>query len=72
VRHDGDPEHYVQVMTGFGMPEEQVRSDVRAFEALAAAGDAEVTDTVERVTGRPPLPFRGYAEAAAARGAWSG
>jgi uncharacterized protein YbjT (DUF2867 family) len=71
VRHAGSAERYVEVMTGFGMPEEQVRSDARAFAALAAAGDAEVTDTVERVTGRPPVPFHRYAEAAAARGAWT-
>lgn len=72
VRHSGDSARYVEVMAGFGMPEEQVRADARAFEALAGAGDAEVTDTVERLTGRPPVPFRDYAEAAAARGAWSG
>jgi uncharacterized protein YbjT (DUF2867 family) len=71
VRFSGDVERYVEVMTGFGLPEEQVRAEARAFQALAAAGDAEVSDTVERLTGRPPVPFRQYAEIAAARGAWA-
>lgn len=71
IRFSGDVERYVEVMTGFGLPEEQVRAEAGAFQALAAAGDAEVTDTVERLTGRPPISFRRYAEDAAARGSWA-
>ena len=62
----------VEVMTGFGLPEEQVRAGVQAFRALADAGDGEVTDTVQRITGTSPVPFRRYAEGAASRGAWAG
>ena len=59
-------------MTRFGLPEEQVRAGVQAFQALADAGDGEVTDTVQRITGTSPVPFRRYAESAASRGAWAG
>lgn len=31
VRFSGDVERYVEVMTGFGLPEEQVRAEARAF-----------------------------------------
>ena len=71
VRFSGDADRYAEVMTGFGLPEDQVQAQVAAFTALAATGDAEVTDTVERVTGRSPVRFRRYAESAAARGAWA-
>jgi uncharacterized protein YbjT (DUF2867 family) len=71
VRFSGDASRYVEVMTGFGLPEDQVQAEVEAFTALAGTGDAEVNDTVERVTGRSPVPFRRYAESAAVRGAWA-
>ncbi len=71
VRFSGDADHYVEVMTGSGLDAGQVRAEVEAFAALAATGDAEATDLVERVTGRPPTSFADYARAAAARGAWT-
>jgi uncharacterized protein YbjT (DUF2867 family) len=71
VRYLGKAEDYLRVMTGFGLPREQVLREVAAFEALRAAGDAQLTDVVARVTGRAPKPFRVYAEQAAARGAWA-
>jgi hypothetical protein len=58
------------VMTGFGLPREQVLAEIAAFEALRALGDARPNDVIAHVTGRPPKPFRQYAEQAAARGAW--
>jgi uncharacterized protein YbjT (DUF2867 family) len=70
VRFSGDADRYVEVMTGYGLPEEQVRAEAEAFRALAEAGDAVVTDTVERLTGRPPIAFRRFADDAARRGAW--
>jgi hypothetical protein len=48
-----------------------VLAEVEAFEALAAGGDAEVTDTVTRVTGRAPVSFDAYAAQAAARRVWA-
>ncbi len=71
IRFSGSADRYVEVMTGFGLPVEQVQADVEAFLALAATGDAEVTDTVERITGRSPVPFRRFADSAATRGAWA-
>ena len=72
VRHLGSADDYLRVMTGFGLPREQVLREIAAFEALRARGDARVDDTVERVTGSPARPFRRWAEEAAARGAWAG
>lgn len=72
VRHLGSADDYVRVMTGFGLPHEQVLAEVAAFEALRARGDTRVDDTVERVTGLPARPFRRWAEEATARGAWAG
>jgi uncharacterized protein YbjT (DUF2867 family) len=71
VRFSGGADRYVEVMTGFGLDRRQVLAEVDAFEALAANGDAEVTDTVTRVTGRVPVSFGSYAERAAARRAWA-
>lgn len=71
VRYRGGADDYIHMMTQFGVDQEQVRRDVEAFEALRAGGDAVVTDTVERVTRRPPKPFGIYAAEAARRGAWS-
>lgn len=71
VRHLGAAEDYVRVMTGLGLDRAQVLRQVAAFERLRAQGDARVDDTVERITGAPPRPFRRWAEDAAARGAWS-
>lgn len=42
-----------------------------AFTRQLVLGDATPTTTVADVTGRPPIPFRTYAEAAAASGAWT-
>jgi uncharacterized protein YbjT (DUF2867 family) len=72
VRFSGDADRYVEVMTGFGLPEEQLRAGVQAFQALADAGDGEVTDAVQMITDQSPVRFRRYAESAASRGAWAG
>lgn len=42
-----------------------------AFTRQLVLGDATPTTTVEDVTGRPPISFRTYADAAAASGAWT-
>lgn len=72
VRYLGTADDYLRVMTGSGLPREQVLRDIAAFEALRAREDARIDDTVERVTGSPARPFRRWAEEAAARGAWAG
>jgi uncharacterized protein YbjT (DUF2867 family) len=71
VRFSGAADRYAEVMTGYGLDRRQVLAEVEAFEALAASGDAEVTDTVTRVTGRTPVSFDAYAARAAARRAWN-
>jgi uncharacterized protein YbjT (DUF2867 family) len=71
VRYLDTAEDYLRVMTGFGLPREQVLGEIAAFEALRATGDAQPTDVVARITGRAPKAFRVYAAEAAARGAWA-
>lgn len=71
VEYLGEPEDYLRVMTGFGVDREQVLGEIKAFASLRATGDAELTDTIERVTGRTPRSFEAYAADAAARGAWA-
>ncbi|MGS2619689.1 NmrA family transcriptional regulator [Micromonospora sp. LZ34] len=70
VRHLGAAADYRAVMASFGAPAEQTEAEIAAFAALRDLGDAEPTDTVLRVTGRPPRDFEAYAAEAAARGAW--
>jgi uncharacterized protein YbjT (DUF2867 family) len=70
VRFSGEASRYREVMTGLGLDEHEVTRQVAAFQALADTGDAEVTDVVERVTGRSPISFQSYARVAAQHGAW--
>jgi uncharacterized protein YbjT (DUF2867 family) len=72
VRHLGTDDAYLRVMTGLGLPREQVLREIAAFGALRARGDSRVDDTVERITGALARPLRRWAEEAAARGAWRG
>lgn len=71
IRYDGGDDAYARLQRGFGLPEEAVQGALGAFAALRALGDTELSDTVQRVTGRPPRPFAEYARRAAAAGAWS-
>ncbi|MFI6392007.1 NAD(P)H-binding protein [Nonomuraea sp. NPDC050547] len=61
VRYLGSEADYLAVMTGFGLPEPDVRAEIEAFAALRAKGDAVPTDVVRRVTGRPPKSFEDFA-----------
>jgi uncharacterized protein YbjT (DUF2867 family) len=70
VRYLGRAEDYLQAMAAFGLPREQTQKEVEAFIALRDMGDGQPTDTVQRLTGRPPKDFEAYAAEAAARGAW--
>lgn len=71
VYYDGSADAYIRTMTGFGLDRAEVLQDVKAFEALQASGDSVPNDTVERITGRPPLTFADFVEAAATEGVWS-
>ena len=70
VRFGGTEEDYLAQQRALGSPDEQTRQEIAAYAALAAAGDAETTDTVRRVTGRDPKSFADYAAEAAAGPAW--
>ncbi|MHC6213603.1 Rossmann-fold NAD(P)-binding domain-containing protein [Rhodococcus ruber] len=71
VRYRGEPDAYLETMTGFGLDRAQVLAEIEAFEALRATGDVTPNDVVAEVTGRPPISFETYARGAAARGAWA-
>ncbi|MFC6088349.1 NmrA family transcriptional regulator [Saccharothrix lopnurensis] len=62
VRFRGTADDYREVV-----PADLADAQVAAWEAC---GDSELTDTVERVTGRPPKDFRRYVEQAWEGGAW--
>ncbi|MFI6299728.1 NAD(P)H-binding protein [Nonomuraea sp. NPDC050790] len=62
VRYLGSEADYLAVMTGFGMPEAEVRAQIAAFAALRDQGDAEPTGVVRQVTGRPPKSFEEFAK----------
>jgi len=70
VRFGGTDEDYLAQQRALGLPDEQTRQEIAAYAALRAAGDAEVTDDVRRITGREPKPFADYAAEAAAGPAW--
>ncbi|MEU5770325.1 NAD(P)H-binding protein [Streptomyces asoensis] len=72
VDFHGDKDTYRATGLAEGRPAEDVEREISAFTALTALGDAHPTDTVHRLTGRPPKPFTTYVEEAATRGAWSG
>ncbi|MFD1148747.1 NAD(P)H-binding protein [Saccharothrix hoggarensis] len=64
VEYRGTPDDYRAVM-----PADLAEQQIAAWDAW---GESEPTDTVERVTGRPPKSFRDYAAAAWEGGAWRG
>lgn len=71
IRYGGTAADYMEQQTALGMSEEQTRQEIAAFTALRDLGDQVPTDTVSRVTGRPPKDFRAYAVEASARGVWT-
>jgi uncharacterized protein YbjT (DUF2867 family) len=70
VEFVGSAAAYREQHLGFGRPADEVEAEIAAFERLAAAGDVRLTSTVADVLGRPPVAFRDYVRAAAARGVW--
>ena len=70
VRFDGTAEEYLARQKELGLPEEQIQQEIAAFTALRELGDQVPTDTVRRITGRPPKDFPTYAAEASAGGAW--
>lgn len=70
VRYRGEPDDYRAAQQALGAPAEQTEAALAAYAALVELGDAVPTDTVERLTGRPPVDFTVYAAEAAGRGAW--
>lgn len=64
IAYRGTPDDYRAIM-----PPEVAEAQIRAWDALR---DSDVTDTVERVAGRPPRSFREYAVRAWEGGAWRG
>jgi uncharacterized protein YbjT (DUF2867 family) len=58
IRFAGGADDYRAAMSF--LDETEVEGAIAAFAALAAQGDAEPTDTVERITGRPPADFDTY------------
>lgn len=70
VTFDGTADGYRRLMASVGAPAEQIEAEIAAFGALRDAAGPAVTDAVEAVTGRTPIPFREFAATAAARGAW--
>lgn len=72
VRHLGSDGDYLAQQQALGVPREAADGALAAFTALRDQGDAEPSDTVQRVAGRAPLSFEAYAAGVAATGAWSG
>jgi uncharacterized protein YbjT (DUF2867 family) len=64
------PREYGEVLTSFGVPDEEAEFLVELFEALLDGRNAQVSDGVERVLGRPPRDFAEFARDAAAQGTW--
>ena len=58
-------------MARFGLPADYAAMVVRDQVAIRDGFGARITDTVERVTGRPAVRFADYAQAAAATGVWN-
>ena len=58
IRFAGEPDDYRAAMSS--LDDAEVEGAIAAFRALAEQGDAVPTDTVERVTGRPPKDFDTY------------
>jgi uncharacterized protein YbjT (DUF2867 family) len=72
VRYLGDADAYRAAQQATGASTDQIEAEIAAYASLMDSGDAVPTDTIERVTGRPPIPFAVYAAEAARRGAWLG
>ncbi|MFC5287924.1 NAD(P)H-binding protein [Actinokineospora guangxiensis] len=58
IRFAGEPDDYRAAMSF--QDDAEIEGAIAAFRALAEQGDAAPTDTVERVTGRPPKDFATY------------
>ncbi len=70
VRFVGDAESYRRGQEVLEVDPEQTEREIDNFARLADQGDAEPTDNVEQVTGRPAIPFATFVSRAAAAGAW--
>jgi uncharacterized protein YbjT (DUF2867 family) len=62
-----EPEAAVQGLLRNGIPPQVARALGQSFAAIRAGQAIQVTDTVRRVTGRPPRSFEAWAHAHAAR-----
>ena len=57
-------------LTRAGMPAEAAAGTVAVFREILDGRNAQLSDGVRRVLGRPPTDFADWAQAAAANGAW--
>ncbi|EFL25391.1 conserved hypothetical protein [Streptomyces himastatinicus ATCC 53653] len=64
------PEQFVSSLTGRGVPAEYATQLAGLMAEVFDGRRATVTDTVERVLGRPPHDFAEYARKTAATGVW--
>ncbi|WP_049579330.1 NAD(P)H-binding protein [Streptomyces sp. SBT349] len=64
------PERFVSSLTGRGVPAEYAAQLAGLMVEVFDGRRADVTDTVERVLGRPPRDFTEYARETAATGVW--
>ncbi|QPP05675.1 NAD(P)H-binding protein [Streptomyces bathyalis] len=64
------PGQFVSSLTGRGVPEEYATQLAGLMVEVFDGRRANVTDTVERILGRPPRDFAEYAREAAASGVW--
>lgn len=71
IYHDVTMAEFVEGATDAGLPEEEVAALRLVFEQIFDSRNAYVTDTVERVLGRPAGDFTDYVRRTAASGAWS-
>jgi uncharacterized protein YbjT (DUF2867 family) len=64
------PEQFISSLTGRGVPAEYATQLADLMVEVFDGRRAHVTDTVERVLGRPPRDFAEYARETAATGVW--
>lgn len=64
------PEQFVSSLTGRGVPAEYATRLADLMVEVFDGRRAHVTDTVERILGRPPRDFTEYAHRTAATGVW--
>ncbi|WP_027928478.1 SDR family oxidoreductase [Amycolatopsis benzoatilytica] len=62
-----DPAEFRETMLGGGTPGHVAEFYATMYEGIRNDRAADVTDDVQRITGRPPVSFADYARAAAAR-----